>query len=73
MTQHTKVNRTTVSVPSIVGGPWEDKLPLSGVSKHVKVSDMKESTLRALLSRSKGNSALEAVYAAELKRRGLAA
>jgi hypothetical protein len=67
----TKVNRTTVSVPSIVGGSWEDKVPISGVSKHIKVADMKESTIRSLLSRSKGNPALEAVYTAELKRRGL--
>jgi hypothetical protein len=67
----TKVNRTTVSVPSVVGGSWEDKVPISEVSKHVPLAQMRESTLRTLYARAAGNDRLRATYAAELKRRGL--
>lgn len=64
-----KVNKTTISVPS--GYSWDDKVPINQVTRHTKLADMSEASLKAAANLAKNNPKLRARLLRELERRGI--
>jgi hypothetical protein len=66
-----KVNQTTVSVPT--GYSWDDKVPVNQITRHVKMADLSEASLRSAFTLAKANPKLRATLLRELNRRGVSA
>jgi hypothetical protein len=64
----TKVNKTTVSVPS--GYSWDDKIPLNQVQRHVPLSTQSDDAIRNAYHKA-ADPKVKNVLRAELLRRGL--